>query len=89
VRGLQASVASRLTTLGALGTNPLAQLPLFRALGTKEADKRHRLYDGGHRNLVTRPDLIGEILDSFDSLSRSDAVAVARCRVRRRRTFSA
>ena len=42
------------------------QNPLFRALGTKEPDKRHVLYDGGHRNLVTRPDLIGEILDWFD-----------------------
>jgi dienelactone hydrolase len=43
-----------------------AQKPLFEALGTKEPDKKHILYDGGHRNLVTRPDLIGEILDWFD-----------------------
>ncbi len=42
------------------------QRPLFEALGTPEPDKRHVLYDGGHRNLVTRPDLIGEILDWFD-----------------------
>jgi dienelactone hydrolase len=42
------------------------QKPLFRALGTKEADKRHILYDGGHRNLITRPDLIGEVLNWFD-----------------------
>lgn len=42
------------------------QKPLFQALGTKESDKRHVLYDGGHRNLVTRPDLIGEVLDWFD-----------------------
>jgi dienelactone hydrolase len=42
------------------------QIPLFRALGTRDADKRHALYDGGHRNLVTRPDLIGEVLDWFD-----------------------
>ncbi|MGE0122046.1 MAG: protein kinase [Vicinamibacterales bacterium] len=42
------------------------QLPLFRALGAAAADKRHVLYDGGHRNLVTRPDLIGEVLDWFD-----------------------
>jgi dienelactone hydrolase len=42
------------------------QNPLFRALGTKKPDKRHVLYDGGHRNLVTRPDLIGEVLDWFD-----------------------
>ena len=46
-----------------LGT---VQRPLFDALGTKAADKRHILYDGGHRNLVTRPDLIGEVLDWFD-----------------------
>ena len=43
-----------------------AQKPLFRAFGTKEPDKKHILYDGGHRNLVTRPDLIGEILNWFD-----------------------
>jgi dienelactone hydrolase len=42
------------------------QRPLFQALATKEPHKRHILYDGGHRNLVTRPDLIGEILDWFD-----------------------
>ena len=42
------------------------QIPLFRALGTKAADKRHTLYDGGDRNLVTRPDLLGEVLDWFD-----------------------
>jgi dienelactone hydrolase/predicted Ser/Thr protein kinase len=42
------------------------QKALFRALGTKEPDKKHLLFDGGHRNLVTRPDLIGEMLDWFD-----------------------
>ena len=42
------------------------QKPLFEALGTKEPDKKHILYDGGHSNLVTRPDLIGEVLDWFD-----------------------
>lgn len=42
------------------------QKVLFNALGTRAADKRHVLYDGGHRNLVTRPDLIGEILDWLD-----------------------
>jgi hypothetical protein len=41
------------------------QKPLFRALGTKEPDKKHVLDDGGHR-LVTRPDLIGAMLDWFD-----------------------
>jgi hypothetical protein len=44
----------------------LNQKPLFRRLGTKEPHKKHVLYDGGHRNLVTRPDLIGEMLDWFD-----------------------
>jgi hypothetical protein len=29
-------------------------------------NKTHILYDGGHRNLVTRPDLLGEVLDWFD-----------------------
>ena len=42
------------------------QKPLFRALAAKEPAKKHVLYDGGHRNLVTRPDLIGEMLDWFD-----------------------
>jgi dienelactone hydrolase len=42
------------------------QKPLFEALGTKEPDKKHVLYDGGHRNLVIRPDLIGELLEWFD-----------------------
>jgi dienelactone hydrolase len=39
---------------------------LFAALGIKEPDKKHILYDGGHRNLLTRPDLLGEVLDWFD-----------------------
>ena len=42
------------------------QKRLFEALGTPEPHKKHHLYDGGHRNLVTRPDLIGEVLDWFD-----------------------
>jgi dienelactone hydrolase len=40
---------------------------LFDALGTREPDKKHILYDGGHRNLVTRPELLGEILNWFDT----------------------
>src|SRR4029453_12537440 len=43
-----------------------SQLPLFRALGTPEEDKRHVLYDGGHVNLNARMDLIGEILNWLD-----------------------
>ena len=43
-----------------------SQKPLFEALGTKEPDKKHVLYDGGHGNLVARPDLIGEILNWLD-----------------------
>ena len=39
---------------------------LAEALGTQAPDKKHILYDGGHRNLVTRPDLIGEVLAWFD-----------------------
>jgi len=42
------------------------QKPLFNALGTPAADKRYTQYDGGHANLVSRPDLIGEILEWFD-----------------------
>jgi hypothetical protein len=37
---------------------------LFEALGTK--DKVLQRYDGGHTNLLTRPDLIGEILTWLD-----------------------
>jgi dienelactone hydrolase len=39
---------------------------LFNALGTMAADKKLISYDGGHRNMVTRPDLLGEILKWFD-----------------------
>ena len=42
------------------------QMPLFEALGTPERDKVFRQYDGGHANFLTRPDLIGEILDWLD-----------------------
>jgi eukaryotic-like serine/threonine-protein kinase len=43
------------------------QKVLFAALGTPAADKKLRMYEGGgHRNLVTRPDLLGEIIDWFD-----------------------
>jgi hypothetical protein len=43
-----------------------AQIPLLRALGTPDKDKRHVLFDGGHVNLQTRMDLIGEILRWLD-----------------------
>jgi len=43
-----------------------SQMPLFNALGTPAADKRYTQYAGGHANLVSRPDLIGEILEWFD-----------------------
>jgi hypothetical protein len=42
------------------------QKPLFEALGTKKADKVFRQFDGGHANLLTRPDLIAEILEWLD-----------------------
>jgi dienelactone hydrolase len=44
----------------------VAQIPLLNALGTPEKDKRHILFDGGHVNLQTRMDLIGEILRWLD-----------------------
>jgi len=43
-----------------------AQIPLLRALGTPDKDKRHILFEGGHVNLQTRMDLIGEILRWLD-----------------------
>jgi dienelactone hydrolase len=38
----------------------------FEALGTPAADKKLVVYEGGHRNPVTRPDLLGEIIGWFD-----------------------
>jgi len=48
--------------------NPVerSQIPLLRALGTAEKDKRQILFDGGHVNLQFRMDLIGEILRWLD-----------------------
>jgi len=43
-----------------------AQIPLLRALGTPDKEKQHILFDGGHVNLQTRMDLIGEILRWLD-----------------------
>jgi eukaryotic-like serine/threonine-protein kinase len=43
-----------------------SQIPLLNALGTPDKDKRHVLFDGGHVNLQTRMDLIGEILRWLD-----------------------
>jgi dienelactone hydrolase len=42
------------------------QKVLFDALGTPARDKKLIAYEGGHRNPVTRPDLLGEILAWFD-----------------------
>ena len=42
------------------------QRPLFNALGTPASEKRYVQFEGGHANLVSRPDLIGEILEWFD-----------------------
>lgn len=39
---------------------------LFNALGTPAADKKIVSFDGGHRNPVTRPDLLGVIIAWFD-----------------------
>jgi hypothetical protein len=39
---------------------------LFSTLGTPAADKKLITYEGGHRNPVTRPDLLGEIIGWFD-----------------------
>jgi eukaryotic-like serine/threonine-protein kinase len=48
--------------------NPVerSQIPLLRALGTAERDKRQILFEGGHVNLQFRMDLIGEILRWLD-----------------------
>jgi pimeloyl-ACP methyl ester carboxylesterase len=43
-----------------------SQKPLFKALGTPASDKRFVQYEGGHSNLMSRPELIGQILEWFD-----------------------
>ena len=43
-----------------------SQKPLFQALGTKEPDKKHIVYDGGHKNPIANPDVLGEILNWLD-----------------------
>jgi len=43
-----------------------SQIPLFRALGTPEKDKKHVLYDGGHVAIVVHPEIMKEILDWLD-----------------------
>jgi dienelactone hydrolase len=42
------------------------QKVLLGTLGTPAADKKLIVYEGGHRNPVTRPDLLGEIIGWFD-----------------------
>lgn len=42
-----------------------SQLPLFRVLGTPDKDKKHVLYEAGHRNLPPREE-IRETLDWLD-----------------------
>jgi dienelactone hydrolase len=42
------------------------QKVLLNAMGTPAADKKLITYEGGHRNPVTRPDLLGEIIGWFD-----------------------
>ena len=42
------------------------QLPLFHALGTPDKDKRHVLFDGGHINLLTRMDLVQDVIEWLD-----------------------
>jgi pimeloyl-ACP methyl ester carboxylesterase len=42
------------------------QKVLLNALGAPAADKKLIAYEGGHRNPVTRPDLLGEIIAWFD-----------------------
>jgi hypothetical protein len=41
-----------------------SQVPLFRLLGTPEKDKRHVLFEGGHRGPTH--EYIKETLDWFD-----------------------
>ena len=43
-----------------------AQLPLFRLLGTRGADKRHVVFDTPHDVRLRRTDLVREVLDWYD-----------------------
>lgn len=45
-------------------TSTTLQLPLFRLLGTPEADKRHRQYDTGH--VPPLRELVREVLNWLD-----------------------
>jgi dienelactone hydrolase len=42
------------------------QKVLFHALGTPEGDKKLLLFEGGHRNPESRPELVSEIIGWFD-----------------------
>jgi pimeloyl-ACP methyl ester carboxylesterase len=44
-----------------------SQIPLFQLFGTPRKDKQHVLFDGGHANLITRPELMKQILDWLDN----------------------
>jgi pimeloyl-ACP methyl ester carboxylesterase len=48
--------------------NPLetSERPLFELLGTPEKDKKHVLFEGGHVNLLTQPELMKQVLDWVD-----------------------
>ena len=43
--------------------------PLFDALGTPGSSEVFKPYEGGHANVVTRPDLISDIPDWLDKYS--------------------
>jgi cephalosporin-C deacetylase-like acetyl esterase len=43
-----------------------SQIPLFQLLGTPAQDKQHVLFEGGHVNLITRPELMKQVLDWLD-----------------------
>jgi dienelactone hydrolase/predicted Ser/Thr protein kinase len=43
-----------------------SQNPLFKALGTPEQDKRHKIYQGGHVDFIDRNEVIKDALDWLD-----------------------
>ena len=43
-----------------------SQVPMFKALGTPEKDKKHVIYPGGHVDFVDRMDVIKEALNWLD-----------------------
>jgi hypothetical protein len=59
-----------------------SQIPLFRALGTPEKDKKHVLYDGGHVAIVVHPEIMKGDSGLAGPLSRPGEIVAVNAQVR-------